>query len=402
LFISFSLSYSRDFILSLVCNSKINYDKNYLKKQIEYKNIMDVPDNFRSTIMDMTNDLTTTFPEYAFLWSKWKNSEQTSMNELYKHCMGVFPERFFDILYQNDDIFKPDDETNTVFLPNVDFKLLFNCNGVSETTKKTIWKYLQLILFITVGSIDDKTKFGDSANLFDGIDEKVLQDKLEETMTGISDFFKNMEKEPSNETETGTELPNVDDIHSHLKGIFDGKIGKLAKEMAEEISGEFVDLVGDVADGENTTQDVIKKLMKNPKKMMGLVKTVGDKLTTKMDSGEISKDDIMKEAGDILGKMKEMGGGNQISELLKTFAGGMGKNMKVDMNAITRMTTQSETKERLKKKMEANKAAREATFSIPGVPKQERSAIQQSKMDDALINEIGSSVDKKKKKKSKK
>ena len=346
---------------------------------------MEIPESFRSTIVDMTADLTTTFPEYAFLWSKWKTADAEGLSELYTYCLGVFPERFFDILYQNDDIFKPDDETNTVFLPNVDFKLLFNCEGVSETTKKTIWKYLQLVLFIVVGSIEDKSKFGESANLFDGIDENILQEKLEETMSGISDFFKNMEPDATAETTEGVELPKVDDIHAHLKGIFDGKIGKLAKEMAEEISGDFVDLVGDVADGENTTQDVIKKLMKNPKKMMGLVKTVGDKLTTKMDSGEISKDDIMKEAGEILGKMKEMGGGDKISELLKTFAGGMGKNMKVDMNAIDRMTSQSETKERLKKKMEQKKAAREATFSIPGVPKQERSAIQQSKMDEELI-----------------
>ena len=35
--------------------------------------------------------------------------------------------------------------------------------------------------------------------------------------------------------------------------------------------------------------------------------------------------------------------------------------------------------------MEQKKAAREATFSIPGVPKQERSAVQQSKMDEELI-----------------
>jgi hypothetical protein len=347
-----------------------------------------IPDSFRSTIVDMTADLTTTFPEYAFLWSKWKTADATALSELYTYCLGVFPERFFDILYQNDDIFKPEDETNTVFLPNVDFKLLFNCAGVSDTTKKTIWKYLQLVLFIVVGSVDDKSKFGESAGIFDGIDETILQEKLEETMSGISDFFKNMEPAAAAEgrdTTEGTELPNVDDIHSHLKGIFDGKIGKLAKEMAEEISGDFVDLVGDVADGENTTQDVIKKLMKNPKKMMGLVKTVGDKLTTKMDSGEISKDDIMKEAGDILGKMKEMGGGEKIADLLKMFAGGMGKNMKVDMNAMNRMTSQSETKERLKKKMEQKKAAREATFSIPGVPKQERSSVQQSKMDEELI-----------------
>ena len=149
---------------------------------------MDIPESFRSTIVDMTADLTTTFPEYAFLWSKWKTVDASGLSELYTYCIGVFPERFFDILYQNDDIFKPEDETNTVFLPNVDFKLLFNCAGVSDTTKKTIWKYLQLVLFITVGSIDDKSKFGKSANLFDGIDETILQEKLEETMSGISDF----------------------------------------------------------------------------------------------------------------------------------------------------------------------------------------------------------------------
>ena len=370
---------------------------------------MNAPDSFSSTIVDMTADLTTTFPEYAFLWSKWKTADASTFGELYAHCVSVFPERFFDILYQNEDIFKPDNEANTVFLPNVDFKLLFNCAGVSDTTKKTIWKYLQLVLFIAVGSIDDKSKFGDSASLFDGIDETVLQEKLEETMSGISDFFKNMAPESGAESgdgasaDGGVELPKVDDIHAHLKGIFDGKIGKLAKEMAEEISGDFVDLVGDVADGENTTQDVIKKLMKNPKKMMGLVKTVGDKLTTKMDSGEISKDDIMKEAGEILGKMKEMGGGDKIADLLKAFAGGMGKNMKVDTNAMTRMTAQSETKDRLKKKLEANKVARETIFSVPGAPKQERSAVQQSKLDDALIKDFDTKPQKKdKKKKSKK
>ena len=37
-------------------------------------------------------------------------------------------------LYQNNDIFNADSEINTTFLPNVDFKLLFNCEGVSENT----------------------------------------------------------------------------------------------------------------------------------------------------------------------------------------------------------------------------------------------------------------------------
>jgi hypothetical protein len=177
-----------------------------------------------------------------------------------------------------------------------------------------------------------------------------------------------------------------------LKGIFDGKIGKLAKELADEISGDFNDLVGDATEGEGTTQDVLKNLMKNPKKMMGLVKKVGDRLTQKMDSGEISKDEIMKEAGDIMAKMKEMGGGaEKLNDLFKQFAG---KGMRVDTNAMDRMTKKEEIKERMRKKMEANKAVLEKgaepnnfVYRVPG-EEQARSSAQQKLDDEKLIAEF--------------
>ena len=325
-------------------------------------------------IVDLVNDLNTTFPEYTDLWSKWLTAEPADFDVLFQYCLAVYPERFFDILYQNTDIFDKTSTMNVEFLPDVDFKILFNCDGVTESTKKTIWKYLQLILFNVVGSIDDKSKFGDAASMFDGIDEKVLQEKLKETMEGIGELFKDSEEFTFDKTEG---MPKVDDIHEHLKGIFDGKIGKLAKELAEEISGDFADMVGDGDQG--TTQDVIKQMMKNPKKMMDLVKTVSDKLTSKIDSGEITKDEIMKEAGSIMAKMKEMGGGDKLNEMLKKFAGNMGKNMKVDMNAFDRMTKQEANKERIRKKLDARKAvvvqksANEFVYSIPGEEGQQRS-----------------------------
>ena len=70
-----------------------------------------IPDNFRSVITDFTKDLSITFPEYSSLWSKWSTPTDFTEEEVktvFEHCMGVFPERFFDILYQNEDIFKPD------------------------------------------------------------------------------------------------------------------------------------------------------------------------------------------------------------------------------------------------------------------------------------------------------
>ena len=357
-----------------------------------------IPDNFNTVILDFTKDLSITYPEYSFLWSKWMvdNIDENGSKELFEYCLTVYPERFFDILYQNADIFNTDSEINTTFLPNVDFKLLFNCEGVSENTKKTIWKYLQLILFTIVGGVKDKATFGDTMNMFDGIDESELNEKLKETMSGISDFFSNITQDNNNgnnhtentDNETPFDIPNMEkmfesmnmneefknafnnnnnkmggmpdmeNMQEHLKSLFDGKIGSLAKDMAEEISEEFQDILGSDGDDVKDTSDVLKKMMKNPKKIMDLMKKISGKLDTKMQNGEISRDEIMKEASELFGKMKDMGGTDQFTELFKNMAknmGGMGKNMRMDTNALNRMTKQQSTRERLLKKLEAKR-----------------------------------------------
>uniref|UniRef100_A0A6C0EA44 Uncharacterized protein n=1 Tax=viral metagenome TaxID=1070528 RepID=A0A6C0EA44_9ZZZZ len=370
-------------------------EKENVQKESEENTI---PSNFRNVIMDFTNDLSITFPEFSYLWSKWTNTDipESEIKELFDYCIKVYPERFFDILYQNQDIYNTDSEVNTFFLPNVDFKMLFACEGISENTQKSIWKYLQLILFTIIGGIKDKSSFGDSMNLFDGIDEGDLQEKLKETMTGLTDFFSSMgmdaentgEKTEENGDETENNMkfqegfknmfenmpdaeefkksfpfdkmggmPNMENIQDHLKTLFEGKIGTLAKEMAEEISGEFSDLLGEDTNNITSTKDVIQKLMKNPKKIMDLMKTVSSKLDNKMKSGEISREEIMKEAGDLIGKMKDMGGQDQFTEMFKNLAKnmGMGKNMKLDTNALDRMTKQQSMRERMRSKLEMKK-----------------------------------------------
>lgn len=378
------------------------------------------PGNFQQIITDFTSDLTTVFPEYAILWQKWSSDNlaklsvpevQLEMSYLFEYCTTVFPERFFDILYQNVDIFNPVTglATDTCFLPNVEFKLLYNTKGVSDTTQKTMWRYLQLILFTIVGAIQDKSKFGNSLNMFDGIDETELHAKLNDTIGSISDFFQsvNLNPQENEKKETGQEdptdevlsdsdessksdtdadaktpkaskkmsgssffdnMPKPDEIHNHLKGLFDGKIGNLAKEMAEDISKDLSGLFETDGIQMNSTQDVIKALMKDPKKITGLIKSVGDKLNSKISSGEISQEELMREAGDLMGKMKGMagqgtGGDNPLAgmgdfmEMFKNFGkmAGMGK-AKVDTNALTRMTQTNSTKERMRNKMMVRKA----------------------------------------------
>jgi hypothetical protein len=328
----------------------------------------EVPPNFVTVINDFTNDLTTTFPEYSDRWNNLTGTiDESSRDEIYKYCVTVYPERFFDILYQNADIFSDKQDVNVNFLPNVDFKILYNSEGVTESIRKTIWKYLQLVLFTVVGSVKDKSTFGDSMNMFEGIDEKDLQEKLGETMEGLNDFFKDMGKNESSEGSTGQEqstpfnmngMPNMENMQEHLHTLFNGKIGSLAKEMAEEISGDFTELLGDNAE-DASPQDVMKKLMKNPTKIMGLMKSVTGKLDAKMKSGEISREEIMKEAGDLLGKMKESAGGAEMSEMFAKMAksmGGMGKNMRMDTNAIDRMVKSTKLKEDMSKRLDIKKA----------------------------------------------
>ena len=63
-------------------------------------------------------------------------------------------------------------------------------------------------------------------------------------------------------------MPNLENLQEHLKGLFDGKIGKLAKELAEEMSGDFSDLIDEKdKDSVKSTEDVLKKMMKILKKL---------------------------------------------------------------------------------------------------------------------------------------
>ena len=391
---------------------------------MDIKNLT-IPDNFSSIIHDFTNDLSITFPEYVNLWEPWSR-ENTDYIELYRYCLGIYPERFFDILYQNDEIFINEKNINTLFLPGVDFKLLFQCEGLSDKTKQTIWKYLQLVMVTIMSGIEDKSVFGDTMNLFDGIDENDLHSKLAETIGGLSDFFKENIGEEKDESQNekapnmeefknmfDSNIPNPDDLNEHLKGLFGGKIGNLAKELADELSDDIMNMFGK-EDTENvkSTEDVLKKIMKDPAKMMGLLKKVSTKLDKKMKNGDINQSDIMKEASEIMGKMKEMGGGKDFQEMMKNMAknmpgmaGMMGKNTKFDVNALSRMSKTEAMKERMRNKMEANKckleekSANNLVFKIDGEEGQQKST---APINDDWLDEIEKPVSVPKKSKKKK
>jgi len=282
------------------------------------KEIPRVSDEFCASIKDFTSDLTTTFPEFA---SKWVFTSDDDFQTLFEYCLVVYPERFFDILNQNDNIFDTDSEVNVHFLPNVDFKTLYHCEGISDHTRETMWKYLQVVLLNLVNSMKDKVDFGDAMDMFSQLKDGDLHKKLEESMKKIGSFFEKMER-PDMDTDTpSAKMPKMEDLHENMQKMFDGKIGKLAKELAEDMGSDLAASFGEDMEGVTSTADVLSKLMKNPEKIGGVVKSVKDKLATKMASGEISREELMEEAKEM---MKGMGGLGGMEDMMKGMMGSGG------------------------------------------------------------------------------
>jgi hypothetical protein len=351
------------------------------KKSVED---LTIPADFNKIINDFICDIVTTFPEYSGLikrwWTRTVASPEDDLNPrakaeitfVFRHCVKVMPERFFDILYKNVDIFKDDSEINTEFLPGIVFKQLWKCD-ISDNTRETVWKYLQLVLFSVIGSVHNSADLGDTAKLFEAINEDELKEKLTETLGNMQTMFDSFSKNngegeeaedfnndggEEGQEEGSKGIPNAEDIHKHINSMMDGKLGKLAMELAQETASELDLDIDDTKDA----KDVFQKLFKNPGKLMNMVKNIGGKIETKIKSGEIKESELMSEGMDLLNQMKNMPGMGDMSKLFSQMGiPGLGKNTKVNMGAMEAQMNKNMKLAKMKERMRAKSDAKEAT-----------------------------------------
>jgi hypothetical protein len=328
-----------------------------------------IPEDFPKLIYDFINDILFTFPEFKININsdlcKIKDSQdEHSIRRMYEYFKKTLPERFFDILYKNNDIFEKDD-INTTFLPGIDFKLLWKEN-ISKKTKETIWKYLQLILFSVIGKLDSQDSFGDTAKLFEAINESELKGKLEETMSNLQNMMGGEESVIDISGIDMDNMPKPDEINDHINGLLDGKLGNLAKEIAEETAEEL----NLNAENSSSVNDVFQKLFKNPGKLMSLVQNVGGKLDDKIKSGEIKESEIMQEASELLSKMKDMPGMGDIQKMMKQMGlGGQKLNTGAMQGKLNQNLKVAQMKERMKKKMAEKEKEQQKQVETANVPR---------------------------------
>lgn len=325
--------------------------------------------DYHKIFSEFISDILNTFPEYTQIVSRWWTSEadeETKAREtanLIQHCKRIFPERFFDILYKNEEMFSlENNKINTEFLPGILFKHLWNLD-ISENTKEIIWKYLQLILFSVIGDVNNDTDFKDTAKLFEYIDENELKQKLEETFSNMNNVFSDAFNNFS-ETDASFNIPNAEEINEHINSMLGGKLGKLAMELAEETAKELGEDLGEEIKEENDGKKVFEKLFKNPTKMMNIIKNIGSKLDEKLKSGEINESELMTEGAELLQKLKNTAGMGDIQKMFSQFnIPGLNKGSKINVNAmesqLNKNIKHAKMKERIKAKLEAKHAKQE-------------------------------------------
>jgi len=337
---------------------------------------LQVPDEFIKVICDFAKDLSRTFPDKVteeegsciFGLNHAVETEDKELvtkycAEMHTFCSTTYPKYFFDILYEHNELF---DKESMELLPGVNFVELWK-SDITDATRATIWKYLQLILFTVVTDINSEESFGDAAKLFEAINTDEFKEKIEATIGEMETIFKQKAEEEGEEADVPSiGLPNAEELNSHIHKMMEGKLGCLAKEIAEE-TAEDLDI-----DMENATSvnDVFNKLFKNPTKLMDLVKNVGSKLDTKIKTGAIKESELMEEASEFVANMKNMPGMNNLESMFsKMGMPGMAPGAKVDMGAFNRQMQQNlrgaKMRDRMRSKLEQKKAGMESEGIVP-------------------------------------
>ncbi len=334
-------------------------------------------DKFNTNLTQLLNTIKRLYPEQIPNIDKHYNlSDATDkyLLEFWENCK----EKGNDISTKNEIIFSK----HSTILINVDFNKIWNDESLQDNEKDNIWKIIQSLWIFAFQYIKDQD-LKSILKTFKNLGEN--RDSLDEESKAFLNIIDSLTDKFAKADISGNDTDEFKEDGNESSGfgfdfnipeLLDGEIGKIAKEIAEEIDPNDLDL--------SNKEELVKNLMsgnfdeENDKSgVVKLVKNISEKIHNKIESGQIDKDKIMKEAEKI---MKQFGGKNKnpMSMFSNIMKSQMGKNMSEEEKDLfnqaaqiignggkvmntnpqqlrSRMALKS-TRERLLKKLEEKKA----------------------------------------------
>ena len=238
-------------------------------------------------------------------------------------------------------------------LKNIDFKEIWDNEKTTDKNKDVIWDYLQTLYVIGETIMSDSERIKKLVENFKKVrnNEEIGENKDDENKE-IYDMIKTLSEKQAEKTEQADTSSNGSTSNGgiDMSMLDNGLIGSLAKELAEDINLDDMNL--NIDEKNDNVNDIFSNLISgdNPMKFMNLIQNVGQKIQTKLADGNIDQSKLVEEAQNMMGML---GNNNPMFD-------GLLKNAKKEMEKGTlqppkNTSHNNPTRDRLRKKLEDRK-----------------------------------------------
>jgi hypothetical protein len=302
---------------------------------------------------------------------------ETHLDSFLKNCNG----KGDDISSKNEIIFTKD----TILLDGINFYEIWNDEKLDDKHRENIWKYLHSLYLHAYeyhSEKDFRSLLKDLKKLSKSKDQELSEEErtflnIIECLTIERKVEKNKDKNDSDnddneESSGGFNINDIKDTFESMQNeLFEGQIGTLAKEIADEIDinklklDNPMSILKSVVNGsfdENNDESGVSSLVKN----------ISNKVQSKLASGELDENKLYEEAKTVINKFSKLTGqskgkgkgGNPMATMLNKMMkkAETGEQMDEDelMNMAKSMLPKNmmsamSTRDRLKKKLEEKK-----------------------------------------------
>jgi hypothetical protein len=262
---------------------------------------MDINTQCLSVFKSFINDIIKVFPEYNLkledIYGSLLHLDTCKLEE--QELLTEFMERVHKLnkkITNKDETMFNDDP---LLLTDISFKNIWTTN-ISYKTKETIWKYLQTFCLLSLNYQSNKDLASALSDLSENKEVELSDKKIASDVKKIKRMSENIQ-EPIAEDLTDTEHSTSSEpmMENPLEAIMgNSDIGKLAEEVSKELDLES--MLGSL-DSDNP-MEMFQNLM-NGGAMNKIMGTIHNVVNTKVDKGELNKEDMMSEAQGIYGQL---------------------------------------------------------------------------------------------------
>lgn len=261
---------------------------------------MDLNNKVLSVFKSFINDIIKVFPEYEDSLQETYScvieceSIVVEESELLKEFLDRVNRHNKKITNKDEELFKGD----PLILTGISFKGIWN-DKITHKTKETIWKYLQTFCLLTINLQSNKDLQAALSELSEDNQAEIKDKKIASDVKKIKKMSENIKEPIAEDLPSNTSLPSQDNPFSQIDQMMgNSEIGKIAQQVSESINIEEMLGVGDNAN----PMDMIQKMMSGD--MMGqIMSNIHNVVNEKVESGELNKDDMVKEAQGIYGNL---------------------------------------------------------------------------------------------------